>query len=59
MKNLVLAFVSASAILLSTAVHANDSVVNVSKPIGKATALSKEEVQKGIENGIFALILTA
>lgn len=53
MRNFVQAFVSASAILLSIAVHANESVVNVSKPIGKAPLLSKGEVQKGIENGAF------
>ncbi len=53
MKNLVLAFVSTSTILLSTAAHAIESVVTESKPIGTAPTLSKEDVQKGIENGIF------
>jgi hypothetical protein len=51
MKNLALAFVSASTILFSTAAHANESVIIESKSIG--TALSKEDVQKGIENGTF------
>ena len=53
MRNFVLAFVSASAILLSTATHANEPVVNLPKPIGTAPTLSKEDVQKGIENGTF------
>ena len=51
MRNCVLAFLSASAILLSFEVHASESVVKESKPIGTAPSLSKEEVLKGIENG--------
>src|SRR4051812_4891311 len=51
MKNRVMAFLSVSAILLSLGVHASESVVRESKPIGKAQSLSKEDIQKGIENG--------
>ena len=53
MKSSVIAFLSASSILLSLGVHASESVVKESKPIGTAPVLSKEEVQKGIENGTF------
>ena len=51
MKNRVMAFLSVSAILLSLGVHASESIVKESKPIGKAQSLSKEDIQKGIENG--------
>jgi len=53
MKSCVIAFISASAMLCSLSVLASESVVKESKPIGAAPALSKEEVQKGIENGTF------
>jgi len=53
MKTRVLAFLFSSAIFFSLIVHASDSLVKESKPIGTAPALSKEEVQKGIENGTF------
>ncbi len=53
MKSCVIAFISASAIFCSLSVHSSESVVKESKPIGTAPALSKEDVQKGIENGTF------
>ena len=53
MRNSVLAFLSVSAILLSMGVHASESVVKESKPIGTAPSLSKEEIKKGIESGSF------
>ena len=53
MKSSVIAFISASAIFCSLSVQASESVIKESKPIGMAPALSKEDVQKGIENGTF------
>jgi len=53
MKSCVITFLSASAILFSLSVHAGESIVKESKPIGTAPVLSKEDVQKGIENGTF------
>ncbi len=53
MKNGVIGFLSAAAILCSLGVNASESAVKESKPIGVAPALSKEDVQKGIENGAF------
>lgn len=51
MKNFVLAFLSASAVLFYFDVHASESVVKESKPVGTVPLISKEEVRKGIENG--------
>jgi hypothetical protein len=53
MKNSLLVFVSASAILCCSCVLASDAAIAGSKPIGVAPSLSKEEVQKGIERGAF------
>ncbi len=55
MKNCTLVFLSVSAILFSFGVHAAESVVKESKPPGLASSLSKEHVQKGVENGTFCI----
>ena len=51
MRNFVLTSLSASAILLSLSVNANNVTEKESKPIGKAQSLTKEEIEKGIERG--------
>lgn len=51
MRNFVLTFLSASAILFSLSVHASDTAVKESKSIAKTQSLSKEEIEKGIERG--------
>ena len=51
MRNHSLAFLFSSAILLSPEVYASESVIKESTPNGTAPSLSKEDIQKGIENG--------
>lgn len=53
MKSYVLSFLAVSAMVCSLGVHASEPVVKESKPIGQAPALSKEDIQKGIEKGTF------
>lgn len=55
MKNCTLMFLSVSAILFSFGVYAGESVVKESKPPGLVLSLSKEDIQKGMENGKFCI----
>jgi hypothetical protein len=52
-RNCPLTILTASAILLSFAAHADGSVAKESRSVGSIKSLSKEETQRGVENGIF------
>lgn len=51
MKSFIQSFCAASVIFFSSGVHATEAAVNESKPISTVQSLSKEDIQKGIENG--------
>jgi hypothetical protein len=55
MKNCTLVFLSVSAILFSLGVYADESVIKESKPAGLVLSLSKEDVQKGLDNGTLCI----